>query len=145
MCVDTCTDAPPENRGFDLAVEECDADRAAIYGTNNFAAEFTRADFERSGTWLVPLLRNFEHFRRPVDTIEILSVLHRDVSLIEDGKMRREPGVAVQFDVRTGAGSMGQLHEAVFLRRAGLLESLVYVGDFHTDFFLKKKGVASVR
>ncbi|MBX3018730.1 MAG: hypothetical protein KF767_12630 [Bdellovibrionaceae bacterium] len=145
MCVDTCTDAPPEARVFDLAVEDCTEDSAAIYGTNNFAAEFTRADFERSGSWLVPLLQNFEHFRRPVTSIEIQSVFHRTVSLIENGQLRQESGVSVNIDVRTSASSMGQLYQIVFLRRPTLLESLVYVGDMHTDFYLKKKGVAGVR
>lgn len=145
MCVDTCIDAPPEARVFDLAVEDCSEDRAAIYGTNNFSTEFTRADFERSGTWLIPLLQNFEHFRRPVSSIEIQSVFHRTVSLIENGQLRQEMGVAVHLDVRTTASSMGQMYQVVFLHRPTLLESLVFVGDMHTDFYLKKKGVAGVR
>lgn len=145
MCVDTCTDAPPENRGFDLQVEDCGPDHAAIYGSNNFAAEMSRTDFERSGTWFVPLLQNFEHFRRPVTSIEIQSVFHRTVSIIENGKMRQEAGISVMFDVRTSATGMGQLHEAVFIRGSTLLESLVFLGNLHSDFFLKKKAVASVR
>lgn len=145
LCVDTCTDAPVDGREFDLAVEDCGPDQVSIYGTNNFAADVSRADFDAHGTWISALLQNFEHFRRPVHSIEIHRGFHRTVTLIENGQMRKELGYAVMLDVRTSATSMAQIHEAVFLPGRGLLSGLVYLGELDGSYFMKRKGVAGVR
>jgi hypothetical protein len=145
MCVDQCTDATSDNNTFDLQIEDCTAEQVAIYGTNNFEAYVQRADFERTGTWIVAFINNLEHFTRPVTEVEINSVHGQTVTIIENGKMRKELGVSVLMDLRSQKGSMGRTYEMVFVSRSSLLGGLVYFGSLHNEFFLKKKGVASVR
>lgn len=145
MCASQCTPAAVDNRAFDLVLEECTSDSVAIYGTNNFSGVLSKSEFLQTGTWIHALLRSFDHFVRPTDSLTLLSGYPRSVTLIENGVRREETGFSVSIEHRTLPNVMAQRYEMVFLPGKTLLASLVYFSDESKNYFLKKKGVAGVR
>lgn len=141
-CITQCAHAEPADKTFDLAVEDCSERSVSIYGTNNLALTLDRADFERTGTWIVPLLAGFGHFIQPVGEIEVTFGFPKNFLIFEQGRMRRELGYQLFLEHRVLPGTMAQQYDIGFLPGRSLLDSLVMVTDGTGDVFLKREGVS---
>jgi hypothetical protein len=101
-CMSQCSEA---NKSFDLHIEDCSSDQVSIYGDNGLSIEVSQAEFNKSGSWLVGLIRASGHYFSPAPSFEIYDLWnHWPVTIISGGQKKEISAMIITVQIVFGPG-----------------------------------------
>lgn len=134
-CMSSCSDPVPKK--FAVAVEDCSADQASVYGENGMNLKVTRADFQKGGnTILIPFLQDIGRFVKPAgQRIVLTQVFPKFVAMIEGGNKSNVMGYDVSVEIDYGPGLMRAQLSLLLVPTFSDIRSIARFGQMPDDFY----------
>lgn len=138
-CMSTCSPASPSR--FKVAVEDCSADQASIYGENGLNLTVTRADFAKGGnTILIPFLNDLSRYMKPAaQRIVLKDIWMKPVAMIEKGRKVSVMGYDLTVELDLGSPQNPQTTITIVPGFKDL-RSIARIGSMDSAFY-QAKGV----
>lgn len=135
FCMSTCSEPAP--RKFAVAVEDCTADKASVYGENGMDLTVTRDDFKKGGnTMILPFLQDIGRYVKPAASKIVLTrVFPKYVALIENGNKTSTMAYDVTVEVDYGPGLQRPQFSLVVVPTFNDIRSIASFGQMPNDFY----------
>lgn len=140
FCMSTCSEPTPKK--FAVAVEDCSADKANVYGENGMSLSVAREDFKKGGnTLIIPFLQDIGRYVKPAGSRIVLTrVFPKFVSMIENGNKTSAMGYDVSVEIDYGPGMQRPQISLLIVPAFNDIRSLARFGQMPSDFY-RFKGI----
>lgn len=128
---------------FAVAVEDCSADKASIYGENGMNLTVTREDFKKGGnTFILPFLQDIGRYVKPAGKVLLTKVFPKYVAVIENGNKTPTMAYDVTVEVDYGPGMQRPSFSLVVVPTLNDIRSIASFGQMQ-DSFYRFKGIVT--